>query len=407
MSINQLSEQLVTGERWAANDAYSPRLLRQLADASLSRIPVWRFPMPAEADFQRDARLQANGSRRAMSLLAAMLLLVAPHVVTSPIPALSTMLIWSLVAGWGMALAALVIWPTQRWGGIATAVAGAATVAALSLKSPAAPTWSLAALIFLLVMGRFRGLAGLGLAGVYCLGTVAFSSMVAVSAQGLMVGATLVVVLMGGYWSEMAHRRAWAAQRVLRLSAANDVLTGLLNRQAFEAYYQRLALHARRQNTGMTVALLSLDLLQAYRDREGQAAAEQATNMLGRLLRDSARRALDVAARVSETHFVLVLFDCPATPGLLRLDHLRLAVEGLEIRHPVAPSGLLTMSAGAVYADAAMPLSTVLEAADHELQRAQRLGHNRVRMGGYSSGLQAAGQAWAVALPENSSSAVS
>jgi diguanylate cyclase (GGDEF)-like protein len=400
----------VPGQRWAANDAYSPNLLRQLADASLSRGPLWRFPAPAEGDFRRDARVQANGSRMALCLLAGMLLMLAPHAGLGwalPVSWTGPMS-WALLLLWGSALALLFWRPVRVWGTVMMAVAGGLTVASLQgqpAASAAAGLVPLAALTLLLVMGRFRGGFALSLAAAYLVlgiwGAPGVRAATEVAlAQSVMEWLTLAVVLLGGFWSDAAHRRTWAAQRVLRLSAANDIRTGLLNRQAFEAYYQRLAFHARRQGSGMVVALVEFDLFHAFRDREGQGAADAAVNTLGRLLRDFARRSLDVAARISDTHFALVLFDCQGAPGMLRLEHLRAAVEGLEIRHPVAPSGLLTVSIGAVHVGGETSLPWVLTAADQELQRAQRLGHNRARMRGTepvvtdypSSGAQAAGQ---------------
>lgn len=383
--------------RLAANDAYPACTVRQLAEASVASRPPLRFPASAESDYQLHARQQARGGRATLSLLVIMLCLLVPGVIADsaagPLAAeaISSVALLLLLPVWGLALA-MVLWrPRRPWGAVAVWVAALLLIGSLqwwAYRTPAAPSVliSLVALCTVIVLGRFRGRYALGL-------VLAYGSMRAIgewggftghdtpSMQAAMEFLTLGVILVGGFWTDLAGRRAWAAQVVLRASAANDLLTGLLNARAFDSYYRRLAQHAQRLRQRQVVALVEIDHFRAYQTREGRLATDEAVNAIGRVVRDFARRALDVAGRLDEATFVLVLQDCAAADAELRLEALRVQVESLERAHPVAPTGLMTVSIGAVELGGDVPVDDALSLADQQLRRAQRQGRNRVRLG--------------------------
>lgn len=392
-----LDAEVLGRHRVAANDAYPAHTVRELAEASVAARPPIRFPPAAETDYQLHARQQARGARVTLSLLVIMLCLLVPGMVADsavgPLAAaaIATVAQALLLPAWGLALALMLWRPRRSWGAIAVWVASLLLIGSLqwwAYRTAAAPTVlvSLVALCTVMVLGRFRGRYALGL-------VIAYGGMRAIgewggytphqttSMQAVLEFLSLGVILVGGFWTDLAGRRAWAAQVVLRASAANDLLTGLLNARAFDSYYQRLAQHAQRLGQRQVIALVEIDHFRAYQTREGRLATDEAINAIGRVVRDFARRALDVAGRLDEATFVLVLQDCTAADAELRLEALRVQVESLERRHPVAPTGLMTVSIGAVELGGDVPVDDALSLADQQLRRAQRQGRNRIRLG--------------------------
>lgn len=100
-----------------------------------------------------------------------------------------------------------------------------------------------------------------------------------------------------------ALRDAYAAAQAL---ASSDSLTGLYTRRVFEARLTHDIEICRRQADSLTVVYIDLDNFKAINDTAGHAEGDAVLQQVGRILRDSFRRA-DTAARLGGDEFALIL----------------------------------------------------------------------------------------------------
>jgi diguanylate cyclase (GGDEF)-like protein len=101
--------------------------------------------------------------------------------------------------------------------------------------------------------------------------------------------------------------------------AADDVLTGLPGRQAWE---HELSAALRDDAEPISVALLEVDELDAYHDRNGRTAADRLLQRVSAAWRGTLR-ADDLIARYDNEVFAVLLHDCDAVAGLTVAERLR------------------------------------------------------------------------------------
>ena len=130
----------------------------------------------------------------------------------------------------------------------------------------------------------------------------------------------------------------WFARR-LRSLAATDVLTGLPNRQAFEAMLAVEIDRAERADTPLALALVDLDGFKAINDSQGHQAGDR---VLARLPGDWSQelRAHDVLARYGGDEFVVLLPNCPLDDAEDALDRMSRA------GGPACSIGVVTLAWG-------------------------------------------------------------
>jgi len=138
--------------------------------------------------------------------------------------------------------------------------------------------------------------------------------------------ATLCLLLVFNAW--LVYRQ-WSFRRLRREvtpeavdGAANatqgvemaglDAVTGLHTRVALEQQLGKEIARARRQNTTLCLATLHVDDLGDITARLGKSAVDAALKELARYLK-KASRGSDVAARLGEDDFVLLLPECSVT----------------------------------------------------------------------------------------------
>jgi diguanylate cyclase (GGDEF)-like protein len=137
--------------------------------------------------------------------------------------------------------------------------------------------------------------------------------------------ATLALILLFNVW--LVYRQ-WSFRRLRRhadgasadMQAASqsfeppslDPVTGLHNRASFEQQLAKEIARARRVNTPLSLATLHVDDLDDITGRLGKSAVDAALKELARYLK-KASRGSDVAARLSNDDFLLLLPECGVT----------------------------------------------------------------------------------------------
>ena len=108
---------------------------------------------------------------------------------------------------------------------------------------------------------------------------------------------------------DISERKRFEDQ--LRYLADHDTLTGLFNRQRFDAELERVVAEARRYSRGGALLLLDLDGFKAVNDRFGHAVGDDLVRRIGWTLRTSVRD-VDLVARVGGDEFALILLEVGA-----------------------------------------------------------------------------------------------
>jgi diguanylate cyclase (GGDEF)-like protein len=168
---------------------------------------------------------------------------------------------------------------------------------------------------------------------------------------GLAVGAAVVVRLLAERIERLVAE--------LRLAAATDPLTGLLNRRAFA---ERFGLElARARRTGEPVAALQIDIdhFKQINDRHGHVAGDNALVELARALTQELRE-VDTVARIGGDEFAVLL---PATEK---------AAAAATAERLVARAGVTISIGAAIYGIDGHTIDELTRAADAALYDTKR-----------------------------------
>jgi diguanylate cyclase (GGDEF)-like protein len=151
--------------------------------------------------------------------------------------------------------------------------------------------------------------------------------------------------------------------------ARTDVLTGLINRRAWDDELSREVVRATREGTPLAVAMFDLDRFKLYNDRHGHQAGD-------RLLREAASawrsvlRETDLLARYGGEEFAVALPGCDAETAAQLVERLR----------AVTPEGE-SCSAGLACWDEREAPDELVGRADRALYAAKQSGRDRTIVG--------------------------
>ncbi len=162
--------------------------------------------------------------------------------------------------------------------------------------------------------------------------------------------------------------------------ASKDALTGIANRRGFDEQF--VAEWNRAQRAGESLALLVIDVdhFKKFNDRYGHIEGDTCLRQVADVLRLTAQRGGDFAARTGGEEFALLLPGADLRAAAKMAETVRFQVEALNIAHNASPEARVTVSVGAAatIADRGENLRNLIDFADAALYRAKRAGRNRV-----------------------------
>lgn len=167
-------------------------------------------------------------------------------------------------------------------------------------------------------------------------------------------------------------------ESVLHDRATHDFLTGLANRQHFQAQFEIELSRSRRYGRGGALLLLDLDHFKLVNDRFGHDAGDHVLKELARLVQDRLRTA-DTFARWGGEEFCILLPETGRAEAREVAERIRREVEMHAFDQEAASPIRISLSIGLTGLGADDDrIETVMRRADQALYEAKRLGRNQV-----------------------------
>lgn len=186
----------------------------------------------------------------------------------------------------------------------------------------------------------------------------------------------------------------------LRRLTAQDALTGIANRRAFDEALDREWRRTMRSRSPLSLFMVDIDHFKRYNDTYGHPAGDACLRQVAQALAGGVRRASDVVARYGGEEFALILPDTGAADAQAVAEQLCHRVRDLAIPHadsPVAPQVTLSIGVASLFTpcmDKAWPSTpcqqcfmfqscqaapgNLVALADQALYAAKHEGRNRV-----------------------------
>jgi len=179
----------------------------------------------------------------------------------------------------------------------------------------------------------------------------------------------------GTIWILEDISQAREARDKLAWTATHDSLTGLVNREEFEARLDQALSQFQHQN--VCVLFIDLDRFKMVNDSAGHAAGDAVLRAVAALF-EAAVRQSDTVARLGGDEFAILLPGCPQARAAVIAEQVRLAVAGYRLQ---AAGQVFTVGTSIGLAAVTPDLPTVaavLHAADTACYAAKRGGRDRV-----------------------------
>ncbi|MGR3711531.1 MAG: diguanylate cyclase [Shimia sp.] len=161
--------------------------------------------------------------------------------------------------------------------------------------------------------------------------------------------------------------------------ANHDHLTGLSNRQSFDAFWLQSWHSAENSGCPLTVVLFDIDHFKQVNDTYGHATGDAVLKALAHLLSSFDLRKTDHLSRFGGEEFALILPNCTQAEGIATAERLRHAIAATLLTQS-GPQLAVTCSFGVAGTDmaGASTAADLLKDADAALYQAKENGRNQV-----------------------------
>ena len=180
---------------------------------------------------------------------------------------------------------------------------------------------------------------------------------------------------------EAANAHLATAIETLHRISTQDGLTGVANRRHFD---ETLAVEWRRgarTHSPLSLLMIDIDYFKRFNDASGHQAGDDCLRQVAQCVRDAVHRAADLVARYGGEEFAVLLPDTEADRAVHVAETIRTRVDALNLGHPDAPCGHVTISIGLATAIPPRDGASVgdfVRCADNALYDAKRTGRNKV-----------------------------
>ncbi len=187
----------------------------------------------------------------------------------------------------------------------------------------------------------------------------------------------------------VAERTAALVERTEQLEVANeklnqlatlDGLTNIANRRRFTEFLEQEWHRAGRSQSPISLLLMDVDFFKLYNDTYGHQGGDDCLKQVATVLRDTIKRATDLAARYGGEEFAVILSETEAEGALAVGETIRAQIEALQIPHRSSKvNSVVTISLGVatVIPTPGAAADELVACADQALYRAKEHGRNR------------------------------
>ncbi|HEX2122202.1 MAG TPA: diguanylate cyclase [Thermoanaerobaculia bacterium] len=180
---------------------------------------------------------------------------------------------------------------------------------------------------------------------------------------------------------EQANEHLATAIETLHRISTLDGLTGVANRRLFDETLSLEWRRAARSRAPLSLLMIDIDRFKAFNDAAGHQNGDDCLRRVAQALRDGVHRAADLVARYGGEEFGVLLPETDAASARQVAESLRARIEALDMTHPAADGGRVTISIGVATAipprEGGEP-EELVRRADEALYDAKRAGRNRV-----------------------------
>lgn len=192
--------------------------------------------------------------------------------------------------------------------------------------------------------------------------------------------AALLLSAVSAYMREHSMRTQFLLRKLDRWHANHDALTGLFNRYKLDENVHTHIKQAQRERVGLSFAIIDIDHFKDYNDFYGHQAGDEALIKVARLIRNYARKPLDVVVRLGGEEFAILTYNENADSLHARLTKLQNELHTLAIPHAQSQtSAYLTISIGIAQLNTDITnLDKLYKTADEALYISKNTGRDRI-----------------------------
>ena len=173
-----------------------------------------------------------------------------------------------------------------------------------------------------------------------------------------------------------------------------DGLTGISNRRCFDTMLEKEARRAVRDGLPLALLLLDVDRFKAFNDTYGHPAGDACLREIAGAMGRMMQRPADLAARYGGEEFAMLLPGTDHAGATALAERVRAAVRDLNIDHPGAATGIVTVSIGVAVVwpqRSEQGAQRLVQMADKALYQAKAAGRDRVCLADEAEDLEPVG----------------
>jgi len=169
---------------------------------------------------------------------------------------------------------------------------------------------------------------------------------------------------------------------ILKDLSYTDQLLHIGNRRKFDESGSFMLELANRSALSFTIMMLDIDDFKIFNDTYGHVEGDNCLIQIAKSMQNSLNRKTDLLARYGGEEFVVAISHLTKEQALERAEHIRKAIEDLEIENTKTKTGKITVSVGIAHVTAyqGLTLEDMVREADQAMYTAKVGGKNRCVM---------------------------